>query len=116
TEATEFKDAWLDFYVGPKEWAYWEDRLVTTHPIESSVQRVREATATFDGITYGKGASVLKQLRAHISPQAFRAGLRDYIRQHAFKNAEKRDFIAALQAHTKEDLTGWSERWLQQSG
>ncbi|TPW20554.1 MAG: aminopeptidase N, partial [Elusimicrobia bacterium] len=60
--ATEFRDAWLDFNLGTKQWAYWEDQLVTTHPIEAVVPDTEVAFANFDGITYGKGASTLKQL------------------------------------------------------
>ncbi len=115
-EATEFKEAWQDFFADDKSWAYWEDSLLTTHPIESQVATVKEAFATFDGITYGKGASVIKQLRAYMTPEAFKAGVQDYFKTHAYKNAELKDFIAALQGHTQRDLTLWADRWLRQSG
>jgi aminopeptidase N len=115
-EATEFKEAWQDFFADDKTWAYWEDGLVTTHPIEAPVNTVKEAFATFDGITYGKGASVIKQLRAYITPAAFKAGVQDYFKTHAYKNAELKDFIASLQKHTPRDLQAWADRWLRQSG
>lgn len=115
-EATEFKEAWQDFFASEKQWAYWEDGLVTTHPIEARVDSVKEAFGNFDGITYGKGASVLQQLRAYISPEAFQKGIQKYIAAHAMGNAELKDFIAALQGETKRDLNLFAERWLRQSG
>ncbi len=115
-EATEFKEAWQDFFADDKNWAYWEDSLITTHPIEAPVNNVKQAFANFDGITYGKGAAVIKQLRAYMTPDAFKKGVQDYFKTHAYKNAELKDFIAALQTHTPRDLSHWADRWLRQSG
>lgn len=115
-EATQFKEAWQDFFVDDKNWAYWEDSLVTTHPIEAPVNSVKDAFANFDGITYGKGAAVLKQLRAYITPESFQKGIQHYIKTYAYKNAELKEFIGALQTQTKRDLNLWSARWLRQSG
>jgi len=115
-EGTEFNEAWQDFFVDDKNWAYWEDSLITTHPIEAPVKSVKDAFATFDGITYGKGAAVLKQLRAYMTPAAFQKGVQNFIHTYAFKNADLKEFIATLQAQTDRDLTLWSTRWLQQSG
>lgn len=116
SEATEFKEAWQDFFTDDKNWAYWEDSLVTTHPIEAPVASVKDAFANFDGITYGKGAAVLKQLRAYMTPAAFQKGIQTYIKTYAFKNAELKDYITALQGQTDRDLNLWATRWLQQSG
>jgi aminopeptidase N len=116
SEATEFKEAWVDFFTDDKSWAYWEDSLVTTHPIEGKVKSVKDAFATFDGITYGKGGSVLKQLREYMTADAFKRGIQTYIKTHAFSNAELKEFIAALQSQTPRDLALWSDRWLRQSG
>jgi len=115
-EATEFKESWQDFFADDKGWAYWQDSLVTTHPIEAPVNNVKEAFANFDGITYGKGAAVMKQMRAYISPESFKKGVQDYFKTHAYKNAELKDFIASLQKHTDRDLTTWADRWLRQTG
>lgn len=115
-ENTTFKESWQDFFASDKNWAYWEDSLVTTHPIEAPVNSVKDAFATFDGITYGKGASVLKQLRAYITPAAFQKGTQNYLKTYAFKNAELKEYIGSLQQQTKRDLNEWSERWLRQSG
>ncbi len=116
SEATEFKEAWQYFAAFTKSRAYAEDTMSTTHPIEASVANVKEAFTNFDGITYNKGASVVKQLAYHMTSQDFREGIREYFRAHAFGNTELKDFIGALQKHTKKDLTLWSERWLRQSG
>lgn len=115
-EATEFKEAWQDFFVDDKNWAYWEDSLPTTHPIEAPVKSVKDAFANFDGITYGKGAAVLKQLNAYMTADAFKKGMQNYIKTYAFKNAELKEFIAALQTATDRDLSLWADRWLRQSG
>lgn len=115
-EATEFKDAWQDFFASDKGWAYWEDGLVTTHPIEAPVNTVKEGFAIFDGITYGKGASVVKQLRYYVGPKNFDEGIRHYIKTNAYKNTQLTDFIGALQGQTKKDLNAWADLWLRQSG
>ncbi len=115
-EATEYKDGWVDFFIGAKTWAYWEDSLPTTHPIEAPILTVKAAFANFDGITYGKGAGVLKQLNAHMGPEQFKRGLQLYIRKHAFQNTELKDFISALQVNTSYDLNLWADHWLRQSG
>ena len=115
-EATEFKEAWQVFFSRDKRSAYWEDSLSSTHPIAADIQSVKEAFANFDGITYGKGAATLKQLRAFVSPPVFQKGLRRYIAQNAMSNTELKDLIASLQAETPLDLDLWSERWLRQRG
>lgn len=115
-EATEFKEAWQSFFWGDKDGAYWEDSLVTTHPIETTISNVKSAFANFDGITYGKGASALKQLRKYIGEKPFDQGIRLYIKTHAHKNTELKDFISSLQKYTKKNLRQWAALWLQQSG
>lgn len=115
-EATEFKESWQEFYTHSKRKAYWEDGLVTTHPIEATIPSVKFAFSNFDGITYEKGASTLKQLRAYVGKENFDKGIKDYIRKHAFQNTELKDFVASIQANTTLDLNAWSERWLRQVG
>ena len=114
-EATEYKESWLDFFSNTKQWAYNQDRMITSHPIEGVVPSVKDAFATFDGITYGKGASVLKQLKAYIGDTAFQDGIADYIQTNAYSNATRADFIAALQRHSDKDLNYWASAWLRQS-
>lgn len=115
-DATEYKEAWQDFFSSMKQWAYWEDSLVTTHPIEAPVNNVKDAFAIFDGITYGKGASVLKQVRFYIGERSFKEGIQHYMKTHAYKNTELKDFMGALQTKTSKDLSAWTNVWLRQSG
>jgi aminopeptidase N len=110
-----YGDTWQRFY-GQKQWAYGTDVRRTTHPIQGPVPDTEVATGLFDGITYGKGASVMKQLSYFIGPVAFRDGLRTYFKRHAFGNASLTDFLGALQQHTKHDLKAWGRQWLATAG
>lgn len=116
SDNTRFKDqAWRSFN-GTKSWAYWEDQLVTTHPIEATVNDTLSAFANFDGITYGKGASVLKQISYYLGPEKFKKGVQLYFKEHAGENAELKDFMASLSQTSKKDLGQWQKLWLQTAG
>lgn len=95
-----------------KGWAYYEDQLVTTHPILSEIPDILSASANFDGITYAKGLAALRQLQYFIGPDVFREGIRDYFQQHAFKNTTLSDFIGALEKAHGKKLTPWVDAWL----
>jgi aminopeptidase N len=99
-----------------KEWAYDTDDRVTTHPIEARIPDTNAALENFDGITYGKGASVMKQLAHYIGADPFRNGVRTYFKRHAWGNTTLPDFMGALQSQTKHDLGTWTKSWLQTSG
>jgi aminopeptidase N len=114
--ATEFKESWETFYRHEKLWAYYEDQLVITHPIESKVIDVETAFTNFDGITYGKGASTLKQLNFYLGEDHFRDGVRYYFAQHAYTNTSLADFIGALEHVSGKDLQQWSHAWLEDAG
>ncbi|MBA3626173.1 MAG: aminopeptidase N [Chloroflexi bacterium] len=113
TEATRFKGAWRSFTRDMKRWAYHQDQLPTTHPIAGEAPDTDSAFLNFDGITYGKGASVLKQLVATIGRDGFRDGLRLYFRRHAWGNATLAEFLAALEEGSGHDLGEWSRLWLE---
>lgn len=115
-ENTEFKESWQYFNLRMKRWAYGEDRLSTTHAIQSNVSDTSNAFAAFDGITYGKGASTLKQLAFQVGATKFRDGIRLYLKKHKFSNATLADFMAAIQESSKGDLTTWQSEWLNSSG
>ncbi|MEQ1875835.1 MAG: aminopeptidase N [Bdellovibrionia bacterium] len=115
-EATEFKKSWQSFYTGSKQWAYWEDQLVTTHPIETTVADTTSAFANFDGITYGKGASVLRQVWFYLGADGFRNGVRKYFKKYEYQNATRADFMASLEEGSGRDLKAWSSEWLQTAG
>jgi len=113
SEATRFDGAWRAFHADMKRWGYQADARSTTHPISGVVPDTDATFYNFDGITYGKGASVIKQLVAEIGHDAFRAGLRTYFRRHAWGNATLADFLAALEEGARRPLRDWSRRWLE---
>ena len=114
--ATEFKESWSTFYRHEKLWAYFQDQLVTTHPIEATIDDVATAFTNFDGITYGKGASVLKQLNFYLGADQFRDGVRSYFKEHAYTNTTLSDFIGSLEKVSGKDLHAWSKAWLEDAG
>ena len=113
--ATRFDGSWQSF-LGTKHWAYWEDQLVTTHPIEVPVPDTDQAFANFDGITYGKGASVLKQLAFFLGEEKFREGLRLYFERYALGNTELADFMGTLSEASGQNLSEWQQLWLETPG
>jgi aminopeptidase N len=116
SEATEFTEAWTTFANVEKSWAYRQDQLPSTHPIAAEIPDLAAVEVNFDGITYAKGASVLKQLVAYVGLEQFLAGLRDYFRAHAFGNATFDDLLAALEKASGRDLSNWGQQWLKTTG
>jgi aminopeptidase N len=116
SEATEFTESWTTFANAEKSWAYRQDQLPSTHPIAADIPDLAAVEVNFDGITYAKGASVLKQLVAYVGLEHFLAGLRDYFRAHAFGNATFDDLVAALEKASGRDLSDWSRQWLKTTG
>lgn len=114
--ATGWDTAWVNFANKRKAWAYVQDQLPTTHPIVADIPDLEAAKQNFDGITYAKGASVLKQLVAYVGFEAFIAGSREYFRKHAYGNTSLADLLAALGTASGRDLAGWAQQWLQTSG
>ncbi len=112
-KATRFSTGWQDFAASIKNWAYRQDQLVTTHPIAGQVEDTDQTFLNFDGITYGKGASVLKQLVAAIGPAGFREGMRHYFRTHAYGNATLAQFLESLEKGSGVDLKDWARLWLE---
>jgi aminopeptidase N len=116
TEATEYTEAWTGFTNARKNWAYRQDQLPSTHPIAADNVDLEAVEVNFDGITYAKGASTLKQLVAWVGIEGFRAGLRDYFKAHAFGNSEFTDLLGALEKASGRELDSWAREWLQTSG
>ncbi len=114
--ATEFTDAWTSFAGGRKAWAYRQDQLPSTHPIAADMVDLDAVQTNFDGITYAKGASALKQLVAWVGQDEFLAGLRTYFAEFAWGNTELDDLLRHLERSSGRDLSGWAEQWLQTSG
>ncbi len=114
--ATRFTDAWARFANSRKAWAYRQDQLPTTHPIVADIPDLEAAKLNFDGITYAKGASVLKQLVAFVGADTFFAGSQRYFAEHAFGNTTLADLLAVLHVVSGRDLNAWSAAWLETSG
>ncbi|MEE1619242.1 aminopeptidase N [Brachybacterium sp. J153] len=115
-EATDWTDSWTTFAVSEKGWAYRQDQLPSTHPIVADMVDLEAVETNFDGITYAKGASVLRQLVAYVGREEFFAGVRAYFAKHAWGNTELRDLLVELEATSGRDLTSWSALWLQTAG
>jgi aminopeptidase N len=116
TEATRWTNAWTTFSQELKAWAYRQDQLPSTHPVVADITDIETAEAYFDGITYAKGAAVLKQLVAFTGREAFAAGLRTYFERHAWGNATLADLLDALEQASGRPLADWSKAWLETAG
>ena len=115
-EATRWTSAWTTFAQLYKAWAYRQDQLPSTHPIAADIPDIAAVEVNFDGITYAKGASVLKQLVAYVGRENFLDGVRKYFAAHAWGNATLADLLAALEETSGRDLAAWSAEWLQTAG
>ena len=115
-ENTSFTSAWTTFASVEKSWAYRQDQLPTTHPIFAEINDLQDVEVNFDGITYAKGASVLRQLVAWVGPEQFMAGVREYFAKHAWRNTELSDLMAELEKASGRDLDQWGRLWLETAG
>jgi aminopeptidase N len=115
-EATRWTSAWTTFAQLYKAWAYRQDQMPSTHPIAADIGDIEAVEVNFDGITYAKGAAVLKQLVAYVGRDNFLDGVRKYFAGHAFGNAALADLLAALEETSGRDLASWSVEWLQTAG
>ncbi|AMN73772.1 aminopeptidase N [Corynebacterium pseudotuberculosis] len=115
-EATEYSTAWVTFANVEKSWAYHQDQLPSTHPITADASDIETVEQNFDGITYAKGSSVLKQLQAFVGREAFLAGVRKHFANHAFANATFDDLLKAFEEASGRDLSQWADQWLKTTG
>ncbi|NLG45125.1 aminopeptidase N [Gordonia sp. (in: high G+C Gram-positive bacteria)] len=115
-EATEYTNAWTTFANVEKSWAYRQDQLPSTHPIAADIPDIAAVEVNFDGITYAKGASVLKQLVAYVGLDPFLTGLREYFAEHRFGNATFADLLGSLERASGRDLSDWGAQWLKTTG
>lgn len=114
-EATKYRSAWTTFANVEKTWAYDQDTKSTTHPIAADMVDVEAVEVNFDGITYAKGASVLKQLVAYVGQESFFAAIRAYFKKHEYGNTELQDLFDELEKASGRDLSWWSQQWLETS-
>jgi aminopeptidase N len=115
-EATGLPGSWAAFTVGRKAWGYAADQLPTTHPVATDVGDTQGALLNFDGISYAKGASVLRQLMAYVGRDAFFAGVRAYLDRHAWDNTTLTDLLVALEESSGRELRQWAGAWLRTTG
>lgn len=115
-EETQYDTAWVTFANVEKSWAYQQDQLPTTHPISTDASDIETVEQNFDGITYAKGASVLKQLQAYVGRENFLAGVRRHFAAHAWGNATFDDLLGHLEQASGRDLSFWAQQWLKTSG
>ncbi|MBD3925057.1 aminopeptidase N [Nocardioides cavernae] len=113
---TEFTDMWAQMLATEKQDAYAADAAPTTHPIRQELVDVATAAASFDAITYPKGAAVLKQLVAFVGEDSFLEGLRSYFATYAWGNTTLDDLIAEIESASGRDLSDWVVSWLETSG
>ncbi|MDR7189822.1 aminopeptidase N [Microbacterium sp. BE35] len=115
-EATEWTEAWTTFNAMEKTWAYRQDQLPSTHPVVAQINDLEDVQVNFDGITYAKGGSVLKQLAAWVGIEAFFAGVAAYFKKHEWSNTEVGDLLAELEVTSGRELSTWSKKWLETAG
>ncbi|MGR6970414.1 aminopeptidase N [Streptomyces cynarae] len=115
-EATRFTSGWITFANNRKAWAYRADQLPSTHPITADIRDLQDAKLNFDGITYAKGASVLKQLVAYVGREAFLEGARRYFKRNAYGNTRLTDLLSVLEETSGRDMASWARSWLQTAG
>ena len=115
-EATEWTEAWTTFNAMEKTWAYRQDQLPSTHPVVAQINDLEDVQVNFDGITYAKGGSVLKQLAAWVGIEAFFAGVAAYFRKHEWSNTELSDLLSELEVTSGRELSTWSRKWLETAG
>ncbi|WP_328881606.1 aminopeptidase N [Streptomyces sp. NBC_00299] len=113
---SRWPQAWTTFANQMKTWAYRQDQLPSTHPIMAEIRDLDDVLVNFDGITYAKGASVLKQLVAYVGQDEFFKGVQAYFKRHAFGNTRLSDLLGALEETSGRDLKAWSKQWLQTAG
>ncbi|PWR16017.1 aminopeptidase N [Micromonospora sicca] len=113
THATRFHDAWTTFLSIRKNWGYRQDQLSSTHPVYCEMPDLEAVEVNFDGITYAKGASVLKQLVAYVGEEPFLAGLRAYFGKHAWGNATFDDLLSELETASGRELRKFAAQWLE---
>ena len=115
-EATEWNEAWTTFQAMEKSWAYKQDQLPSTHPVVATINDLEDVQVNFDGITYAKGGSVIKQLVAWVGLPEFMLGVANYFTKHAHGNTELSDLLTELEKTSGRDLGQWSKLWLETAG
>lgn len=114
-EATEWTDAWVGF-MGRKEWGMAQDQKPSTHPVKADMRDLNDVEVNFDGITYAKGAAVLRQMVSYVGRDNFFEGLGRYLTKHAWGNAQLQDLLSELEATSGRDMKRWTKVWVEEAG
>lgn len=114
-EATQWSDAWVGF-LNRKEWGLAQDQLSSTHPVKGEIRDLEDVEVSFDGITYAKGAAVLRQMVSYVGRENFFKGLNRYLTKHSFANATLDDLISELEAASGRDMRRWVQVWVEEAG
>lgn len=114
-EATRWSDAWVGF-MGRKEWGLAQDQKPSTHPVKAQIRDLEDVEVNFDGITYAKGAAVLRQMVSYVGRENFLRGLNAYLTKHAYSNATLEDLLTELEAASGRDMTRWTKVWVEEAG
>ena len=118
-EATRFTDTWTAFAMANKTWGYDADQRPSTHPVAPDAVEVADtqtALANFDGISYAKGASALRQLVAWLGEDIFLSGVNDFLGRHRFGVGTLADLLNSLSRASGLDVHRWADRWLRTAG
>ncbi len=107
---------WTQFIVDEQQVGLKLDALEHTHPIEVPINHPDEIRTIFDAISYNKGSSVIHMLHEYLGPQAFQAGLRYYLKKHAYSNTDTIDLWQALQEASEKPVPEFMHAWTSQSG
>ena len=108
-------ERWVTFGLA-RTAAFDTDALTSTRPIEYPVISPADAEGMFDILTYEKGAAVVRMLETYLGPEAFRDGIRAYLRAHSYGNTETTDLWDAIEATTGEPVRRIMDSWIFQGG
>ena len=117
SEVTKFDDIWTDFSYNEKAWGLAADQRSSTHPVAGNgAHDTKQALTDFDGISYSKGAAVLRQLNSYLGDADFLTGVVAYLLRHSYGNATLNDLLDSWETSSGKDVHGWAESWLRKSG
>ncbi|GAA4754760.1 aminopeptidase N [Nocardioides endophyticus] len=116
-DVTEYADAWVDNAYARRQWGLNADQRPSTHPVAGNgAKDASAALQDFDGISYAKGSSILKQLNTSMGDDVFFAGVIDHFTRHRFGNATMHDLFESWERAGAGDLSSFTTNWLRTAG